>query len=87
MPSGSFTLNYDADMNCVYFSEPGSTDRIVPVWPFGYSATSDPMNLYDYDGGLVAVAGDQLELGGGNVGTGMVEGNTCGANSAWIVNR
>jgi hypothetical protein len=84
---GSFTLNYDPDMNCVYFSESGSTGRIVPVWPFGYSATSDPMTLYDYDGDVVAGAGEQLELGGGNVGTELADGNNCGADSVWIVNR
>ena len=84
---GSFTLSYDSDMNCVYFFEPGMTDRIVPVWPFGYSATTNPMIVYDYDGNPVGSEGDQLELGGGNVGTALVEGNTCGAISAWIVNR
>jgi hypothetical protein len=84
---GSFILNYDPELKCLYFSEPGSNDRIVPVWPFGYSATSDPMSLYDYDGNVVAVAGEALELGGGNVGTGLVEGNICGASSTWIVNR
>jgi hypothetical protein len=84
---GQFTLKYDPDLNCVYFAEGADSDRTVPVWPFGYSATSDPMTVYDYDGGLVASGGDQLELGGGNVEAGFVDGNTCGADSAWIVNR
>jgi hypothetical protein len=82
---GYFTVNYDPELNCIYFTEPGSTARIVPVWPFGYSATSDPVTVHDFDGAPIATEGDQMELGGGNVGVGPLEGNTCGANSAWIV--
>ncbi len=82
---GTFTVNYDPELNCVYFTEPSSTERVVPVWPFGYSATSDPMTVYDFDGAPIAVDGDQMELGGGNVGVGPLEGNTCGADSAWII--
>ncbi len=82
---GHFTLSYDPDLNCVYFGEANSTERIVPVWPFGYSATSEPLTIHDFDGAPIAVEGDQLELGGGNVGVGHLEGNTCDATSAWIV--
>jgi hypothetical protein len=82
---GHFTLSYDLDLNCVYFGDPGSDERIVPVWPFGYSATNDPMTVYDYDGNPVAGEGDEIELGGGNVGLSGIEGETCGATSSWIV--
>ncbi len=82
---GYFTVNYDPAMNCIYFTEPSATERMVPVWPFGYSATSNPVTVYDFDGAATATEGDQLELGGGNVGVGPLEGNTCGADSAWIV--
>jgi hypothetical protein len=81
-------LRYDPELNCVY--SPGfadATERTVPVWPFGYSATSDPMVVYDYDGLEVAAAGETIELGGGFVGVEFVEGNTCGSDGAWIVNR
>lgn len=86
---GTFEMAYDPDLNCVYFpgSEGGPEGRTVPMWPFGYSATSDPLTLYDYDGNVFAVEGDTLELGGGNVPADMVEGERCGAENAWVVNR
>jgi hypothetical protein len=84
---GLFRLKYDSELNCVYFGDGSDSDRTVPMWPFGYSATSDPMTVYDYDGNQVASEGDQLELGGGGVDGGFVDGNLCGADSVWIVNR
>jgi hypothetical protein len=83
---GHFQVGYDSDLNCIYFdgSEIGE-GRTVPVWPFGYSAINDPVEIYDYDGQLIATQGQMLELGGGFVGVELVEGNTCGAVSAWIV--
>ena len=86
---GQFTIGYDAELNCVYFpgDENGASGRTVPVWPFGYSATSSPLTIYDYDGNVLAGEGDEIELGGGFVDAGFVEGNTCGATGAWIVNR
>ncbi|HEX5672090.1 MAG TPA: hypothetical protein VFY46_05145, partial [Acidimicrobiia bacterium] len=84
---GQFRLGYDSDLNCIYLdgSEIGE-GRTVPVWPFGYSAINDPVEVYDYDGELIATQGSMLELGGGFVGAEFVEGDTCGAVSAWIVN-
>ena len=86
---GQFTIGYDAELNCVYFpgDENGAGGRTVPVWPFGYSATSSPLTVYDYDGNVLAGEGDQIELGGGHVDATFVDGNTCGATGAWIVNR
>jgi hypothetical protein len=86
---GRFEVLYDPDLNCVYFSgsEEGDAGRTVPVWPFGYSATSSPFIVYDYDGAAVAGEGDTVELGGGFVGTDHIDGDTCGADGAWIVNR
>jgi hypothetical protein len=86
---GLFTIGYDAELNCIYFpgDENGASGRTVPVWPFGYSTTSSPLVVYDYDGNLLAREGDEIELGGGFVDAGLVEGNTCGAAGAWIVNR
>ena len=86
---GTFDLSYDADMNCLYFTgveDQGGT-RLVPVWPFGYSATSDPLTIFDYDGNVLAVEGDTLELGGGGVSASGLEGNLCGASQTWVVNR
>jgi hypothetical protein len=86
---GLFTVAYDADLNCIFFpgDEGGGGARTVPVWPFGYSATSSPLTIYDYDGNVVAREGDEVELGGGHIDIGFVEGNTCDAAGAWIVNR
>lgn len=84
---GRFKVQYDTELNCVYFAESPDADRTVPVWPFGYAATSDPMTVYDYDGQEVVSAGETIELGGGGVEAGFVEGSTCGADRAWIVNR
>jgi hypothetical protein len=86
---GHFTIGYDVELNCVYFpgDENGAGGRTVPVWPFGYAATSSPLVIYDYDGNVLAGEGDEIELGGGFVDAGFVEGNNCGAAGAWIVNR
>jgi hypothetical protein len=90
---GLFTVAYDAKLNCVFLGEgstgvePENSGRTVPVWPFGYSATSSPLTIYDYDGNVVAGEGGEIELGGGFVDVGFVDGNTCDAVGAWIVNR
>jgi hypothetical protein len=84
---GLFHLHYDPELNCIYGADPREPGRSVPVWPFGYAATSSPFTIYDYDGVPLEMEGDYLELGGGGVGLDGVEGNTCGADSAWIVNR
>ena len=83
---GRFNVQYDSTLNCLYFSESPDTDRTVPVWPFGYAATSDPMTVFDYDGQTVVSVDETIELGGGGVDAGFVEGNTCGADRTWIVN-
>ncbi|MDP9145756.1 MAG: hypothetical protein M3N43_13880, partial [Actinomycetota bacterium] len=82
-------LHFDPALNCVYISGRDEDDggRSVPVWPFGYAATSSPMTVYDYDGIPVASDGDPIDLGGGGVGLDFIEGNACGADGAWIVNR
>ena len=86
---GTFEADFDPDLNCVYFpgSDGGPEGRTVPLWPFGYSATGDPLTVYDYDGNVVAAEGETLELGGGNVPADLVEGNRCGAANAWVVNQ
>ena len=85
---GRFVLAYDADLNCIYFesNESGAGGRTVPVWPFGYSAINDPVEIYDYDGEFIAGQGTILELAGGFVEADFIDGNGCGAESAWIVN-
>jgi hypothetical protein len=82
-------LHYDSALNCVYFGGPedGESGRTVPVWPFGYAATSSPLTVYDYDGAAVVSEGEGIELGGGGVDAGSIAGNTCDADGAWLVNR
>jgi hypothetical protein len=79
-------VGYDSEQNCIYLAPAGEQARTVPVWPFGYSATNDPVEIFDYDGEFVAGQGHTLELGGGAVDVSLIDGNRCGAVSAWIVN-
>lgn len=80
---GRFAVRYDAQQRCVYFEAEGG--RTLPVWPFGYWATSSPLKIYDHDGNLVAQEGAALELGGGMVDIEHAgANNACGAKRAWI---
>ena len=79
------TVRYDAAQRCVYLSTP--EQRVLPVWPFGYWATSSPFAIYDYDGKAIARDGDTLQLGGGMVDVEHAGAdNACGAKQAWIGN-
>jgi hypothetical protein len=79
---GYFTLRFDPEQRCVYGGSP--SERTGLVWPFGYYATSDPLQVFDQDGRLVAQEGDYLESGGGNV---QREGpEVCGTDSVWVMN-
>lgn len=80
---GRFTVHYDPERRCVYFGTPD--ERVLPVWPFGYWATSNPLKVYDFDDNVVAQEGATLELGGGQVDIEHVHAdNPCGAKVAWI---
>lgn len=78
---GTFTVRFDAEQRCVY-GEFGS-ERVGLIWPFGYYATADPLQVFDADGQLVAREGDLLESGGGHVPR---EGpQACGTSDVWIM--
>jgi hypothetical protein len=85
---GTFELRFDADFGCVYFpgdeTDAGDNGRTVPVWPFGYTAESDPLRIYDHDGVLVAQEGDVIQMGGGFVEY-VTDRELCGAAGAWIM--
>ncbi len=85
---GTFELRFDADLGCVYFpgdeTDAGDSGRTVPVWPFGYTAESDPLRIYDHDGVLVAQEGDVIQMGGGFVEY-VTDRELCGAAGAWIM--
>lgn len=81
--AGRFTVRFDAEQRCVY-GEFGS-QRIGLIWPFGYYATSDPLQVFNQDGQLVARDGDVLDSGGGHVprkGSRM-----CGASEVWVISN
>lgn len=81
---GRFSLHYDASLACIYVQDTQG-QRLLPVFPFGYWATSDPLRVFDYDGNLAAQPGGLVEFGGGNVDVEHIRAtNTCGATSAFI---
>ncbi len=86
---GTFEVAYDPDLNCVYF--PGDGDitpdegRTAPIWPFGYTAESSPLRIFDQDGRLVAREGDVIQVGGGYVGPPSDDRpEHCAATDVWI---
>jgi hypothetical protein len=79
---GVFTVRFDADRRCVYGEFGG--ERVGLLWPFGYYATADPLQVFDQDGQLVAREGDQLTSGGGHAPR---EGSAvCGTSDVWVMN-
>jgi len=83
---GRFAVHYDPQLRCVYFGTP--TERVLPIWPFGYWATSSPLKVYDFDDNVVAQEGATLELGGGQVEIEHVHADKpCGAKMAWVSAR
>ncbi len=82
---GRFTLGFDAENGCFYFGE--GAERVVPVWPLGFSGSSGPPGqVFDRDGELFATVGDVLEIGGGSGVFPPQGGDTCGAAGTWVVN-
>jgi hypothetical protein len=81
---GRFSVNYDAARRCVYLQGEGG-ERLLPVWPFGYWATANPLVIYDYEDQPVARPGQVVEFGGGGVDVQHVKApSSCGAKTAWI---
>ncbi|WP_437971075.1 hypothetical protein WMF04_18090 [Sorangium sp. So ce260] len=81
---GRFSVHLDAEQRCVYLQD-ATGRRVLPVWPFGYSATRDPFAIRDFDGNVVARPGATLDFGGGMVDVPHIQtSNTCGAQVAWV---
>jgi hypothetical protein len=90
---GSFTIQYDADGNCLYWEQDGRRGTLA--WPFGFSATEADgvATVFDASGAEVVTTGEAVELGGGGgsletwvPGTTFVGDNLCGATELWVVN-
>ncbi len=85
-----FTLRYDEQRSCVFGEAEaveGGTRRVLPGWPDGYSATSNPLTIRDFDGMTVAVEGQAYEGGGGyhdpaTIGRWSDQSDTCGVDGA-----
>ena len=87
---GSFTLQFDSELNCLYHDEednngePGTGGRVVVVWPEGYSAEVDggEVNVLDEAGVVVARTNATFEIAGGS---GPADGH-CNSIGAWFAN-
>lgn len=88
---GTFVVQYDAAANCIYWQS--ADQRGTFVWPFGYTAADfdGTVTVFDGAGERVVAVGEQVEFGGGFVGTGPLTGvtgnNRCGADDVFVVNR
>ena len=60
---GPFSVAGRSSDGCVWLEMNGS--QFGALWPQGYSATFDPVRVYDQAGQLVATEGEQLWAGGG----------------------
>jgi hypothetical protein len=81
---GFFSVQYDPELRCVYLQDRAGK-RLLPIWPFGYFATSSPFAVFDYDGNAIGEPGATLEFGGGEVDVQHIATpNTCGAKAAWV---
>jgi hypothetical protein len=77
---------------CFYLTPPGSTRQIDLVWPYGFTATTEPAGVYDGHGTLVARPGDDVVLGGGpeilaQVPPKTITNTRCltGTTTAWFI--
>lgn len=52
-------------IGCFWLISPSGLKTAL-VWPFGFTAGSDPLEVLGGDGQLIAEPGDQVELGGGS---------------------
>ena len=86
---GAESIDWDDGAACMYVDLDGT--RIVIVWPFGFTATLDPLTIYDPAGEPVLTEGEAFEIGGGHVGTIGFDGEPvlperelCGADDVFL---
>ena len=62
---GRGILRFDAARDCVYLELALEGRRVLPQWPEGYHARSDPLRVYDAEDGLIAKEGELIAFAGG----------------------
>lgn len=88
---GTFDLQFDPELNCLYHDEPsnngepGTGGRVVVIWPEGYRAvrTADGAFIADPNGTPVATTDSPFQIAGGAVDP---PGEHCDAIGAWLAN-
>jgi hypothetical protein len=81
---GHFSIEYDQKLACIYLKN-STGERVLPVWPMGFWATREPLQVHDFDGRVVATGGAAIEFSGGEVGMQHFHAdNYCGADKVWI---
>jgi hypothetical protein len=81
---GHFELRLDEGAGCVYLVQPQNGERLLPIWPFGYAAYTNPLRIVDFDDVVVARAGAPEAFGGGHVPVpAALRERACGAEWAW----
>ncbi len=86
---GTFTLQHDPVLNCLYHDEPdnngepGTGGRIVIVWPAGYTAVADDneVAVLDAAGTPVARTNVAFRIGGGGL---PADTDHCDAIGVWV---
>lgn len=75
-------LGGDADLEggCVWL-ETADGDRIEVVWPDGYQATADPIELRDATGEVIATDGDVIAVDGTPANDRV---STCQIGDIWV---
>ena len=89
---GTFTLQYDEELNCLYQDEPdnngepGTGGRVVIQWPRGTTAAlaNNVVTIVDAAGNELARSGEPVTLTGG--GTAFLGSDHCNAIGIWVVN-
>lgn len=70
---GLLSAQANADGTACTWVGSGS-DRTALVWPPGYSAAGPPLGIYDEKGGIVALVGKPILIGGGHLSSPLQQG-------------
>jgi hypothetical protein len=84
--TGTLGGKTDRGVGCFWLASSGGS-RTALVWPFGFTAQTDPLRLLGGDGQVVAQSGDRVELGGGSFPDSVPrpEDDPCSIGTTFIV--